>query len=485
MDNIAQTDRLFQQFLTFEEESQLLEKYRIDGIPLWANCRFAVYHDLLNARGFIGREMGVSTGKLVLLKRQVKRAWSMIRSGKFFRHPGKFPSGVDVMLVDQPRKVHFGERYGCKYSYLWARQSGLKIGVIEPPLLFGDTPHLEPSHLESSTFYTDRLLFAGKWYEMTGLGAQTSEAKRQSVELADRFCDALGVPEKKEYYARFIYKRFLYYRFFRDYWKKLLAKKRPRSVVVVNAYSTENMPLIQAANEIGIITIEIQHGTMGSRHIGYNYPSGEYNFFPRFELIWGNFWRDTSAVPIPKENCYVTGFPFLEKNVGDLSGENQYDVLFISQATIGEQIRTYARELSLKHPEWSVVFKLHPSEIAKAQDYRSYFIGMNITVEYKSDLYEELRKASAVVGVYSTSLFEALAFGLQPVVLSKLYGAGYMGDLIGKGGAVGVYNTDELSDALEKQLSGEQTTVDLNYYFVSNAAEKMEEAVSQILNNAE
>ncbi|GET30608.1 hypothetical protein [Prolixibacter sp. SD074] len=485
MDNIAQTDQLFRQFLAFEDEMKLLEKYQVDGIPLWANCRFAVYHDLLNAKGFIGREMGVSTSKLVLIKRQLKRAWSMIRSGKMFRHPGKFPEGVDVLLVNQPRKVLFGEQYGCKYSYLWTSQSKLRIATIEPPLLFGDTPHLEPSHFESSTFYTDRLLFAGKWQEIKGSRQKNSIAEQQSNELAERFCETFDIADKKEYYARFIYKRFLYYRFFRNYWKKFLQEKKPHSVVVVNAYSTENMPLIQAANEIGIITIEIQHGTMGSRHIGYNYPSGEYNFFPRFELIWGNFWRDTSAVPIPKENCYVTGFPFMEKNVGDLSGENQYDVLFISQATIGEQIRTYARELSLKHPEWSVVFKLHPSEIAKAQDYRSYFNGMNITVEYKSDLYEELRKASAVVGVYSTSLFEALAFGLQPVVLSKLYGAGYMDDLIGKGGAVGVYNTDELSDALEKQLSGEQTTVDLNYYFVSNAAEKMEEAVSQILNNAE
>ena len=483
MDNIAQTDQLFKHFLAFEEEKQLLKTYQIDGIPLWANCRFAVYHDLLNAKGFIGREMGVSTSKLVLMKRQLKRAWSMIRSGKMFRHPGKFPEGVDVLLVNQPRKVLFEEQYGCKYSYLWASQSKLKIATIEPPLLFGDTLHLKPSHFESLTFYTDRLLFAGKWQEIKGSRQKDSLAEQQSNELAERFCEAFDILDKKEYYAKFIYKRFLYYRFFRSYWKKFLQEKRPHSVVVVNAYSTENMPLVQAANEMGIKTIEIQHGTMGSRHIGYNYPSGEYNFFPRFELIWGHFWRDTSAVPIPKENCYVTGFPFLERNVGSLSVENQYDVLFISQATIGEQIRTYARELSLKHPEWSVVFKLHPSEIAKAQDYRSYFKGTNIAVEYKSDLYEELRKASAVVGVYSTSLFEALAFGLQPVVLSELYGAGYMDDLIAKGGAVGISNVDELNQALEDQLSRKQATIDLEYYFVSHAVEKMEEAIYHILNN--
>ena len=481
MDNITQTDQLFQQFLSFEGENKLLEKYRIDGVPLWANCRFAIFLDLLNAKGFIGRDMGVSAGKAELIKRQLRRAQAMIRSGKLFRHPGKFPKAVDVLLVNQPRKVLFDGRYGCKYSYLWAEFSQLNVATIEPPLLFGDNPHLEPSHFEASTYYTDRLLFAGKWHEIKGSQIKNPEAVKQSKEIAVHLCSAFGVPEKEDYYTRFIYKRFLYYRYFRDYWKKFLDDKRPGSVVVVNAYSSENMPLVQAANEMGIKTIEIQHGTMGRRHIAYNYSPGEYIFFPKYLLVWGAFWRDTTRLPIPSENCFVTGFPFLEKNIGGVQHEKQYDVLFISQITIGEQMLGYAKALAESHPEWSMVYKLHPSEVSKVQEWQEYFRGTGIKLEYKSDLYTELRKAKVVVGVYSTSLFEALAFGLRPIILTDLYGAGHMDELIAKGGAIGVKNGEELAVAVAEELRQNQEIVDLSYFFASHSLENIEEAVSQIL----
>ena len=483
MDNIAQTDELFQQFLTFEAESKLLEKYQIDGIPLWANCRFAVFLDLLNAKGFIGRDMGVSAGKIELIKRQLRRALAMIRSGKLFRHPGKFPEGVDVLLVNQPRKVLFEGRYGCKYSYLWSEFSQLNMGTIEPPLLFGDIPHLEPSHFEASTYYTDRLLFAGKWQEIKGSRFKDKQAEIISKKIASQLCRTFGVPEKEGYYTRFIYKRFLYYRFFRDYWKKFLQRKNPGSVVVVNAYSSENMPLIQAANEMGIKTVEIQHGTMGSRHIAYNYPPGVYNFFPKYLLVWGAFWRDTTRLPIPEGNCVISGFPFLEKSMREVKATKQYDVLFISQITIGEQMIRYAKELAEHHPELSIVYKLHPSEVGKVQQWEAFFRGTGIKLEYQSDLYTELRKASVVVGVYSTSLFEALAFGLRPVILTDLYGAGHMDELIAKGGAVGVINGEELWKAIAEALNQQQNETDLSYFFAPHSLENTEKAITQILND--
>lgn len=68
-------------------------------------------------------------------------------------------------------------------------------------------------------------------------------------------------------------------------------------------------------------------------------------------------------------------------------------------------------------------------------------------VDRPTPIYDELAAADAVLGVYSTAVFEGLAFGL-PTVIAKLPGWEATAPLVAEGAAVAVGDAGELRAAL-------------------------------------
>jgi hypothetical protein len=133
--------------------------------------------------------------------------------------------------------------------------------------------------------------------------------------------------------------------------KYYLSKSKSRVAIITCYYGLFKQPFIKAAKLLNIPVIELQHGTMGKYHIAYNFAEkGEYDFFPDYVFVWGQYWKDTTRFPIPDERVIVTGFPYFEERINELKKKENLSqkkvILFISQWTIDEELSKIAVDLS-------------------------------------------------------------------------------------------------------------------------------------------
>jgi hypothetical protein len=81
---------------------------------------------------------------------------------------------------------------------------------------------------------------------------------------------------------------------------------------------------------------------------------------------------------------------------------------------------------------WTLVFRPHPAERKTlAERYPSLMSVEGVRVDTGGDVYESLRSAVAVIGVASTVLFEALAFGCRVFVRDSPLVDYYVADRFG------------------------------------------------------
>ena len=85
---------------------------------------------------------------------------------------------------------------------------------------------------------------------------------------------------------------------------------------------------------------------------------------------------------------------------------------------------------------FKVIYKIHPEEKRRYRDYSDLMYlennHDNFTVEVRGDLYDLLSRSSRVIGVFSTAIYEAIAFNCE-IFICKLDGWEYMQELLTKG----------------------------------------------------
>lgn len=103
----------------------------------------------------------------------------------------------------------------------------------------------------------------------------------------------------------------------RDYWLDILKKINPK-VVFFNGFHF-HAPMISAAHELGIKTVDVQHGIQVGWNPLYNdwseLPSVGYQALPDYFLVWGEKERKSieRVFKSSKHRAIVGGFPWLDK----------------------------------------------------------------------------------------------------------------------------------------------------------------------------
>jgi hypothetical protein len=224
--------------------------------------------------------------------------------------------------------------------------------------------------------------------------------------------------------VRFKMQRFFYYWLFK--WRRV------EDIFIVVGYFKEG--IIAAAQQLGIRVTELQHGFMSNNHIGYGFPpGGEVPYFADRLFVFGEYWRRTTALPTTCET-QVVGAWYIECMRHKYASMNKQEklILYCSQLTIGEKLFAVACDVARLLPDYTVLYRLHPSEHHSM--YTAYLTQRGVdkpdNLEFSSgaqdDTYALLARATYNVGVYSTTLWEGLAFGCKTIVL----------DLPGSGGAM-------------------------------------------------
>jgi len=223
------------------------------------------------------------------------------------------------------------------------------------------------------------------------------------------------------------------------YYEKLFIKRKPQVIYVVVAYS--HHALIAAAKNNNIKTIELQHGVISRYHLGYHYPNcnQEIKCFPDHLYLFGEYWKDVADYPIKKDKMIVTGFKYFQNRMSTYSDVNKKDkqILFISQGAIGKYLSEYVYRLAKELPDYKIIYKLHPGEYSRWRDEYAALVNaskldnVKIVDTNEKTLYHYFAESNYQIGVFSTAIYEGLAFKCK-TVLVYLPGIEYMESLIDK-----------------------------------------------------
>lgn len=235
-------------------------------------------------------------------------------------------------------------------------------------------------------------------------------------------------------------------------YRSLLKRIKPKIVVVICSYGKETF--IEACKQQKIPVVELQHGTINRYHTGYSFPGKYYSktTFPDYFLTFGDYWKKLVQFPIPQERVISTGYPFFDMETAKYNSiPKKNQIVFISQGTIGARMSRFAVELQFRQDfDLDIVYKLHPGEYSRWQKDYPWLVnsGLSVIDDESEPLYKLLAQSKALVGVYSTVVYEGLGMGL-PTYLVDLPGIEYMDELIASGAVVKISTVQELIVCLD------------------------------------
>lgn len=218
---------------------------------------------------------------------------------------------------------------------------------------------------------------------------------------------------------------------------RVLDKAMPEVVVMEDASYGFHASLIAMMKTRGILVAEPQHGWIGPTHAAYNFGAAMFEeplrtTLPDHLLTFGNHWAAGLCFP---GKITAIGKPHLEDAVAKNTTPvpQRSEVLVVSSTTNPDATSNFV--LALRHNlsrDLMVTFRPHPSERSSAtQRYSRLHNAEGITIDQRPDVYEALGTAKAVVGVASTVLFEARAFGCHVFVRQSPMTDLYVGDRFG------------------------------------------------------
>jgi hypothetical protein len=446
-----------------EDEHDLFD-LRVGGVPIWERIRFGVHRQLLQQLGLTGQaHAGSQTSKLDSASRMARNLWH--------RNPLFAPSN-DILAWGHERRKRLDDGHWWDI-YVDPVVDALDEEVTYLERLFeGD--HLTPPRTDT-VWHLDFVELAPaavlEVIDDARLLSSAEEATLAGVESV--FETEFGVrPDVVTKAGRHL----VQHRIQRPLFEAVLRRVDPELALMVVSYGRE--PFVEACKNVGITTIELQHGTFSRYHLGYSYPgTRSKEAFPDYFFTFGEFWGSMAELPISDDYVVPVGYPYLESEVEKRTADTLDNrIIFLSQGTVGPHLSQFAVEFAEAEPNLDVVYKLHPGEYSRWEREYPWLVEAPLTVSTDTPLYDLFTSATAQVGVYSTALYEGLCFDLATYVVD-LPGVAYMNRLIEQGGAERVESPGELSRAFGTHSS---ETVDTEPFFRTGAVENVRDAIATV-----
>lgn len=439
-------------FLDYEKEHNLLSK-NIGGFYYWGYIRFKLYSNILNEKE--GLQYPKKIRNRNIIKHVVK---SLTLKNPFFAKK----SGVNYLVFQHPRKIKEGLFYKCIYT------DNILDYIESSSVIFErdfEGEHYTPSDRDAK--YLDPIIIfsylISRFVSKKKITSQIeTEVKQIILDLNNIFHTSIDPSEFADNTVG-IYKRWLIQK---RMMKTLINKYQPKCIIEVVYYSLSNLIINEIARELNITTVELQHGTMGNYHIAYNF-SEKINapYLPDKIFMFSNYWKQNTRLPQDSDDLIVTGFPYIESKINEFTNINsaieereEYTIIFISQLTIGELLSKFIVELVKEIDEanigYKIIYKLHGSEYSTWRMRYPWLLEIqdqiHIVDNNNISIYEYFVICDAQVGVYSTALFEGLAFGLKTFIVDA-YGVEYMQDLLDDKLAELIKSPKELLNFIDKE----------------------------------
>jgi hypothetical protein len=202
----------------------------------------------------------------------------------------------------------------------------------------------------------------------------------------------------------------------RAYYVRLFKRVSPDRIIFVQNGIQKGM--IAAARISGIPIYEMQHGLYGKKYVLYYYPKIDNitdqlypDVFFTFGSMWGkDFNAPTRIVPLGND-C------FYNEPANAIRDSNT--IVFISSIVHSSFLIPIARELASSHPEFRVIFKLHPGEFFRYDEMVQEFSEIKNVEIVRNEMNTSslFDTAALVVVINSTAQYEALDKGAKVAIL--------------------------------------------------------------------
>ena len=427
-----------------EKEFNLLD-ITINDLKIWQLIRMHIFMKINMKKGIFTQAHTTKYGmkdKLMGLPSQVK---SFIFYNPFF---GK--KQLDILILDHPKKQKVEGEYIDVYTKYFIddlQKDNTNFEVIEMPHM-----HKHISKPEVFRKHSDAVnLLASLVRPFIEISVE-KEVEQVLQSASEKLNAQLGLNIDLLSECLFFTKRYASQRIFIQ---KVLQRKLPKQMFVVVGYGYANW--IQVAKELGIETIEFQHGLLSPYNLGYNFPNskkGTVDTFADKLYIWKDFWRDMSHYPITDDSIIVYPFHFsiLEQEKYGSITKNEKNITVISQGTITEKLAKMVLQNMDYLKGYNINYKLHPGEFDRWKNY-SPLLKLskypNVTmIKDEIPLYQLFASSQYVIGVYSVALFEAMDFGCK-VLVADIAGAELVKPMIDSGIFIKIVDRD-IDKAIKK-----------------------------------
>lgn len=460
-----------QEFLELEGELSLLD-LTIDGVHFWERVRFGIHSEILESLGAISQVHSRERLNLPEKAGFVARAsTNVLCRNPFITDPKQ------ILFFGHPRrKLRADGKWWDIYCDPVIEAIDYRYAYYEKAYL---GRHFRPAKTEEIK-YLDLMEFAASVRKRLLLpGFCLSHRSRQLIgDIEEALVKQFGTDAGL---LRRIERALLRRKMVLPLYEEILSRVGPRLVILVGSYGNED--LIEACRRSGIASVELQHGAMNRFHMGYSF-SGERRkrCFPDYLFSFGDYWSSVVDLPIPEERVYPVGYPYLEDEMRRFENvTTRKQILFISQWTVGDGLSRLALDLRQKlGSDWAIVYKLHPREYVIWQREYPWLLdqdGVRV-VGNEIPLYHLFAESRAQVGVYSTAIFEGLAFGLS-TYLPDLPGAEVMTDICETDIVKRVSTAEELAAMIERQK--EWSRIDSSVFFAHQSKKKVRDAIAALL----
>lgn len=427
-----------------EEKCDLFNK-EIKGVYFWKLIRMPLYYEITKKIDLYDQAHTQTSqsfiDKLLYLPKALYNT--------HFHGTIKRNSQRDYLIFEHSRKVKVDGEYIDKYThYLKDDLEDNSYEIIDKPHLrkHYNKPSANRSYFEHFSIidYIKRNFFALKFDK-----EDQNLVSRIQTDLENVFKIKLNLLEQIEYLITHFKNEVKYY-------DKLFKKRKPKKVFLVVSYGNE--ALVYSCQKNNIPVIEIQHGTMSKYHLGYSFPNNNnIRYFPDRLYLFGQYWFDSTPLPLKDNETENYGFPYLEKRLSDYKSitANKNQIVFVSQGVLGRKLSELAYQFAKKNKKYHIVYKLHPGEYERwKNEYKELNLAEKLNnfkvIDHEHvNLYELFAKSEYQVGVFSTAIYEGLTLNCKTVLLD-LPGVEYMEYSIGENIVKFAQNNDELSEIIRK-----------------------------------
>ncbi len=231
-----------------------------------------------------------------------------------------------------------------------------------------------------------------------------------------------------------------------------------------------NEGFICAMRDMGIQTVELQHGLISGADLYYVYPEAyrpwiKDMFLPDYLFMYGDLWRNRllQGIEWKPEQLLMMG-DYTELFVQEEEKkEKENIVLMCAQKFLSDEYLPWIEKLKVVlkiHPDWKMVVKLHPYE--PKEDIPKYMALASDQIELvqTGSLNDWFSKSKIQLSVYSTTFYDAIGYDIMNYALihTGTYDA-YVDEMIAAEVAVGIEMTE---DPIERFLKEGVNSILLN-----------------------